>query len=204
MSKASAAPISASLDIYDDGDYKRPVPKSEQKNCLLVRRPLGRVKPSTYALPGPNFVYGKVEKPEVETWTTDTTTDNVSVPRNTKKPQVPDIVFGRPSPPTTSLTSVITNQYQREWLQQQRVARLAEEAKARPSKGLQGGLKPAAPTAASKGHTKSKDVAPEPVPFKMKRFLNVPSRVRLENLTHLGRPAQLTGTSSSLPVEKQQ
>lgn len=209
MSKATP-----SVDIYDDGDYKKDVPKSKQTNCLLMRRPLGRGKPTTYALPGPSFVYGKVERPDSDNnclaWSTDpspsasaTSSDTVGVSRSVlmaKKVQVPykpDTVFGKPSPPTTSLTSVVTNQYQREWLQQQKEVREAAQVKSAPSKGLQGGLKPAAPTAASKGHTRSKEVVAEPVPFKMKQFQNIPSRVRLQNLSHLGK----TGSAAPESVE---
>lgn len=48
------------MDIYDEGDYrKHGKSKKMPQNCLLVRRPLGRVKPSTYALPGEDFVYGR-------------------------------------------------------------------------------------------------------------------------------------------------
>eukprot|EP00462_Mataza_sp_D1_P004465 CAMPEP_0175101830 /NCGR_PEP_ID=MMETSP0086_2-20121207/8056_1 /TAXON_ID=136419 /ORGANISM="Unknown Unknown, Strain D1" /LENGTH=258 /DNA_ID=CAMNT_0016376487 /DNA_START=50 /DNA_END=826 /DNA_ORIENTATION=+ len=48
----------ASRDIYDDGDYKREVAQHKKTNHLLVYPQLGKVKPSTYNLPGPDFTYG--------------------------------------------------------------------------------------------------------------------------------------------------
>jgi hypothetical protein len=49
------------LDVYDDGDYRRDVPRRKKTNTLLVRRPLGKVKPTTYRLPKASYVYGRAQ-----------------------------------------------------------------------------------------------------------------------------------------------
>jgi len=46
-------------DIYDDGSYRLDVPPKKRTNVLLVRPVLGKVKPTTYTLPGCSFTYGK-------------------------------------------------------------------------------------------------------------------------------------------------
>lgn len=56
----------AGRDIYDDGDYKRKVCQIKKTNHLLVYPQLGRVKPTTYNLPGSDFVYGYKEQTEEE------------------------------------------------------------------------------------------------------------------------------------------
>jgi hypothetical protein len=56
----------AGRDIYDDGDYKREVPQYKKTNHLLVYPQLGRVKPSTYNLPGGDFTYGYTDPADEE------------------------------------------------------------------------------------------------------------------------------------------
>lgn len=46
-------------DIYQDGDYRRNVPRFQKTNHMLVRRPLGKVKPTVYELPEDGFRYGQ-------------------------------------------------------------------------------------------------------------------------------------------------
>jgi len=49
-------------DIYEDGNYRKIVPATGKTNTLLVRPQLGKVKATTYDLPGDEFVYGRSEK----------------------------------------------------------------------------------------------------------------------------------------------
>lgn len=58
MASVTMADRYAGRDVYDDGDYKREVPAVRKTNHLLVYPQLGKVKPSTYDLPGPEFTYG--------------------------------------------------------------------------------------------------------------------------------------------------
>jgi hypothetical protein len=53
-------------DLYDDGSYAYECPRSQQTNHLLVRKPLGQVKPSCYSLPGNNHTYGFVDPQDAE------------------------------------------------------------------------------------------------------------------------------------------
>jgi len=55
-----------SNDIYNDGDYRRDVPRHQKTNALLVRNPLGQVRPTTYQLPQDHFVYGQVDNGDEE------------------------------------------------------------------------------------------------------------------------------------------
>jgi len=51
-------------DIYDEGTYRKPnVPRNKQTNTLLVRAPVGQVRPSTHTLPPENFAYGRSDRP---------------------------------------------------------------------------------------------------------------------------------------------
>lgn len=75
-------------DIYDDGDYRRNVPRYRKTNHMLVRRPLGRVKPTVYELPEDRFTYGQANSYEREgaaevvgSWATGTDA-SVGVPKN--------------------------------------------------------------------------------------------------------------------------
>lgn len=51
--------------VYDDGDYKMPMHYT-RTNPLLVRPVVGQVKPTTYKLPGEDYVYGKVDGGDAE------------------------------------------------------------------------------------------------------------------------------------------
>lgn len=165
------------------------MPKTKQTNCLLVRRPIGKVKPTTYTLPPEDFCYGKVEKiPDHGNLLAWNVPEKQSRPSRSKqqKPYDENTVFGRPTPPTSSLASVITNQYQRDWIAEQRKLQAAQLAAATRKRGDSRGatqpLRPPRNTAASLGHTKPREPSsPQPL-FKMKRFQDVPSRVRLGNL----------------------
>jgi len=46
-------------DVYDDGDYRKSGLGTKRTNTLLVRKPTGKVKPTTYNLPSDGFTYGK-------------------------------------------------------------------------------------------------------------------------------------------------
>jgi len=46
-------------DLYDDGDYRKSGLGQKRTNTLLIRRPTGKVKPTTYNLPPEGFTYGK-------------------------------------------------------------------------------------------------------------------------------------------------
>lgn len=49
-------------DVYNDGEYKLAHTLPHQRtNVLLVKNPLGKVKPTTRTLPNPGFTYGYVE-----------------------------------------------------------------------------------------------------------------------------------------------
>lgn len=48
-------------DIYDDGEYKIPMPRQHRTNVLLVHKPLGKTTPTTRTLPGPGHTYGFVD-----------------------------------------------------------------------------------------------------------------------------------------------
>lgn len=48
-----------SNDIYEDGDYRKIVPRNQKVNTLLVRPQLGKSKATCYDLPGDEFVYGQ-------------------------------------------------------------------------------------------------------------------------------------------------
>lgn len=56
----------AGRDIYDDGDYKRDVAQYRKTNHLLVYPQLGKVKPTTYSLPGGDFTYGWTDSNDEE------------------------------------------------------------------------------------------------------------------------------------------
>ncbi len=89
------------LDIYDDGDYKKDVPKSKQTNCLLVRRSVGKVKPTTYALPPPSFCYGKLERTDESgsmVWTQpEAPTKRSGIHAKGPVPYNDKTIFGKPS-----------------------------------------------------------------------------------------------------------
>lgn len=54
------------MDIYDDGKYKLPVPAYKRTNALLVRNPLGEVKPTTWSLPPRDHIYGYADAQDEE------------------------------------------------------------------------------------------------------------------------------------------
>jgi hypothetical protein len=56
-----------SSDVYDDGEYRlaHTLPHN-RTNVLLVKNPLGKVKPTTRTLPSADFTYGYVEPFDAE------------------------------------------------------------------------------------------------------------------------------------------
>ena len=206
-SASQAAAAIDDQDIYDDGEYRKfGVSKGKQTNQLLMRRPLGRARASTHQLPPAGYCFGNVEKPNDEgnclQWdlpksAAGSQRDLVGVSRSAllaKKGPLPynaDTVFGVHSSLSTPITSIITNQYQRDYLQKQREARAHEAATISLAEAARqhGRLKPALPTAASKGHAAVNKPMEVKEPFKMRRFQNIPSRVRLQNHSHLSAAA---------------
>jgi hypothetical protein len=55
-----------SRDLYEDGDYRGKGNGKRNGNVLLMRNPLGRVKPAAYPLPNEDFVYGRVDNGDAE------------------------------------------------------------------------------------------------------------------------------------------
>jgi len=196
-------------EIYTESDYKRPgVPKAKQTNVLLVREPVGAVRPSTHNLPGDNFTYGRKEQGGLGNGVKDCLRDwNDHLPEKNRirptytKPLDPEVPYGKPSDKSTPMDALITNQYQREAIMTQRsqtssfvssdpaVAQraMAKEANARVNDRVRNGVPH---TKASLGHTVKKPEEPQE-PFKMSRFKDVPSRIRLVNQT-----GSLSGTST--------
>lgn len=46
-------------EIYEEGDYRKIVPRNQKTNTLLVRPQLGKGKATCYDLPSDDFVYGQ-------------------------------------------------------------------------------------------------------------------------------------------------
>lgn len=226
---ATLKPVRAiGSDVYDDGDYRGR--GKHRTNPLLIRQPVGKVRPNTRDLPPEEWTYGRRDRYDPEgvrevigTWKTHrpnpeempgrdfvrlnkaaadagaTTAKHTATFR-----QVNDIrlkqgeaatdrggyvvydsldqhTFGRPTNrPTTPISLVLTNTYQRQWIEDRRQLSNEEhvESRAIQQAGKWGKFKQSQHTRASLGHQKVR--APPPAsPFKLKRFTEVESRVQL-------------------------
>jgi len=115
--------------------------------------------------------------------------------------------FGRPSKPSTPIGNVLCNVYQRDWITEQRHADVQDSKEKTVIKrsGKLGKFATSQHTRASLGHQKVA-AAPAPAPFKLARFADVPSRVRIPkgvkvpSLTGSKSAARLPGASASLPA----
>lgn len=179
---------------YNDTE-KRSVKKSQLSNPLLVRRPVGEVKPSSYSLPGPDFTYGQAYQRDPEGaaelttyWqfhqpTADPRTGQVflknldfQVDNGTRfgtqrvEPSA-TIRFGRPNVASTPAELLTSAQFQREYLAERE--RAADEFSR--SKRISKFISPR-PTLASTGHHKIA-VEERRELWKMQQFRDVPSRV---------------------------
>jgi len=96
------------------------------------------------------------------------------------EPSLDGTTFGKPSKPSTPVGNVLANMYQRTWIQEQRdqarkdAAKQSTRTAARVSKAKNAAVH----TRASLGHKKV-EAAPPPPPFKLQRFTEIPSRVKL-------------------------
>jgi hypothetical protein len=188
---------SSSTYGYHDLEHDT-VKRGHYNNPLLIRRPYGQVKPTTYSLPSEDYTYGlpyqrdpegaaelvgywQFHQPSSDPRTGKTVykdvdfqaqVDNRTRFGTRRVDPVSTIRFGRatvPSPPVELLTS---GQYQRDYLAQ-REEDIARQSAARQRSRF---IHPQA-TRASLGHTKPIGT-PEPKDlWKMNQFRNVNSRV---------------------------
>jgi len=113
----------------------------------------------------------------------------------------PNMTHGRPSKPSTPINNVMANEYQRQWIASTQslqnanstangataafsgdtTARGSTTRAAGATAASSGGFRAPQPTKASQGHYKPRNQPPPPEPFKMARFKDVPSRVRIVN-----------------------
>lgn len=209
-------PLAFPGDIYEDGDYRKIAPRDQKVNTLLVRSQLGKVRATTYSLPGDTFVYGQQDQlveagaaGSVNSWQEHrgnaaeipnrdfvrlnkyaamngvTTSKDVAdfrcvndirqPPANTSAPSMayfppPETTYGRPSAKSIPIVKLLQNNYQREWIGEERQRKINELNTNSQPKTIK-----LQHTRASIGHTKVP--APEPKKmYKMKQFDNVPSR----------------------------
>lgn len=217
-------------DIYEDGEYRKST--GRKVNPLLVRSVVGKVRASTYDLPGNDFIYGRAE-PEGEEGTREVVGSWLEHRKNPDKvpgrdfvkmnkvaarqgcvtskhiaayrknndirlgtsPQkdrtarqkkalasskIPaDMIFGAPGRPSTPINGLLSNSYQRNWIEAQRDAEAKRREKAHTARtATRASAKQRSNfhTKASLGHRKKNEPAPKK-PFKMKQFANVPSRI---------------------------
>jgi len=238
--------------IYDDGEYKVNVPRTQRGNHLLVNTSLSKVKHTTWNLPPQEHTYGYCDPVDMENagdlltyWSVHqpnaqhmpgrdfvqlnkhaaingcVNAKNVSTFRQNNDIRIEesdyqpdygtfypgdDMVYGKPSAPSASIQALMSNKYQRNSIEQRRTMARTKRLVAQDQRKRN--TMSAKMTRAALGHTKMPAPAPKR-PFKMKQFMNVPSRVSREMYANTrpqpraGRRAKSAGSATATALAGQ-
>lgn len=203
---------------YLDNDKESAHPLGLKSNPLLIRRPWGKVKPTSYNLPSSDFTYGcpnPIDPEGAGELTSKWTAHKSTIGRNqAKKTEMYDyetylkhrsihgtqrvdptetIRFGRPSPASVSVGLLTTYHFQREYLEERKQAE--QQAKVKKQRSARTLSAPRA-TLASTGHTHVFEPE-QKEEWKMKQFRNVESRINQIPVRYAALPSNDRPTFSS-------
>jgi hypothetical protein len=173
----------------DDGEPQYKGRGTKARNPLLIRAVVGKAKPATFEIPnGHTFgvqkkVDGEGVREVVGNWQSN---EPAKVPKKNKKQAKsqtlkPDVTFGKASRPSTPIAGVLSHSYGRQYVSTQQKKDRDDQAKTRDLKHKVM-ARSFQHTKASQGHQRGPEQAAAK-PFKMKRFENVESRVKLPKVS---------------------